>query len=388
MEAEVTTRVAVRPQLLEWARERARLDPDELATRFPQLASWVAGERTPTIRQLEAYAAATYTPFGYFLLPDPPAERVPIPDYRTMADRPVSAPSANLLETINVCLQRQEWYRDHARATGEVPLEFIGSVEPGADVVKTAADIRLALGFDLEDRRRVATWEEALRQFVELAENIGILVMTSGVVLNNTHRPLDLDEFRGFALADPLAPVLFVNGTDTKSGQMFTIAHELVHLWVGQTGVDDAQLSTMDDSGIERWCNQVAAEILVPATAMRDSFDPKSALPAELQRLARRFKVSTLVILRRAFDVGGLSREAFWVAYQEERNRLREIGIRTGAGGNFHYTEAVRVSRRFARALVSSTIEGTTLYRDAFRMLGFRRLETFREFGRTLGVLA
>ncbi len=379
-------RVEVTPQMFTWARARARLDVDDLIRRFPRLADWEAGRAMPTFRQLEAYAKATHAPVGFFMLDTPPVEPVPIPDFRTRDGRPVPAPSANLLDTIYICQARQDWYRDHLRANREDPVSHVSSVRVGADVVATAGVIRDALAFDLDARRRAPTWEDAFRVFIQQAEDAGILVMRSGVVGNNTHRPLDPDEFRGFTLADSLAPVVFVNGADTKSAQMFTLAHELVHVWSGETGLGDEDPRLLDVAGTEAWCDAVAAELLVPAVLMRETFDRTQLLEDEIRRLARRFKVSTLVILRRALDIGALSRAAFWRAYDAELERLRALGDQGAGGGNFHLTEAARVSRRFARAIISSTLEGQTLYRDAFRMLGISKWETFRDFGQTIGV--
>ena len=286
---------------------------------------------------------------------------------------------------VHVCLQRQEWYRDFARRNREEPYVFVGSVTKRADAVKTAARIRSTLGLDLEERRRLPTWTEALRQFIAQTEDAGVLVMCSGVVLSNNRRPLDPAEFRGFALSDDLAPLVFINGADTKAAQMFTLAHELAHIWLGQSAVSDTRPASFPDHEVERWCNNVAAELLVPLDALRSVEDLNTGDPlAEMARLAQHFKVSTLVILRRIHDAGWISRDALWQAYDEELSRLRSIP--RSDGGNFYFTQAVRLSRRFARALVVSTLGGETLYRDAFRMLGVKKLATFHELGRNLGV--
>jgi len=186
-------------------------------------------------------------------------------------------------------------------------------------------------------------------------------------------------------MADELAPLVFINGADTKAAQMFTLAHELAHVWLGQSAVSDAQASLMPEHNVECWCNRVAAELLVPLAVLRDEYQKSAELRGEVDRLARRFKVSTLVILRRIHDAGGLTQEQLWQAYEEELERLRAIP--KGKGGDFYWTQAARVSKRFARALVVSTLEGLTLHRDAFRMLGFSKLETFRQLGRSLGVM-
>jgi Zn-dependent peptidase ImmA (M78 family) len=377
-------RVTIKPELLRWACERAGYAVADLEHRFPQLSAWERKEVQPTLKQVEAFAKATYTPVGYLFLQEPPVEKVPIPDFRTIDNEHVGHPSPDLLDTIYVCQQRQEWYRDYARSTGEKPLPFVGSVSVRDDVAATAARIRTALGFDVNQRRRMPTWTEALRHFIEQADGMGILVMCNGVVHNNNHRHLDPKEFRGFAMADDLAPLVFINGADTKSAQMFTLAHELAHIWIGESAVSDSQPALVPEQAVERWCNRVAAELLVPLAILRSEYNVAAGWRVEAGRLARYFKVSTLVILCRIHDVGGLSRDEFCHAYDEELERLRAIP--KGSGGNFYLTQAARVSKRFAAALVTSTLEGQTLYRDAFRMLGFSKVTTFHELGRSLGV--
>jgi Zn-dependent peptidase ImmA (M78 family) len=379
-------RVEIKPELLRWATERAGLSYAALSRRFPHLPEWDKGTAQPTLKQVEQFAKATYTPVGFLFLPvPPPEEEVPIPDFRTRPAGKTIRPSPSLLETIYICQQRQEWYREFARSMGEEPLAFVGSAGIAHDVVATAEKMRTALGFDVEERRQMSTWIEALRRFIEQADAMGILVMCSGVVLNNNRRHLDPDEFRGFAVADGLAPLVFINGADTKAAQMFTLAHELAHIWLGVSAVSNAQVSTVPDDETESWCNKVAAEMLVPTAVFKRDYRPNAVLRGEVDRLARQFKVSTLVILRRIQDAGGLTEREFWQEYNQELARLRAI-VKPG-GGNFYLTQAARVSKRFARALVVSTLEGQTLHRDAFRLLGFSKLETFRELGHSLGVV-
>lgn len=380
----MSLRIAVKPELLRWACERSGRDLNALNERFEKLPLWLSGQAQPTLKQLEELAKATYTPFGYFFLPAPLDERVPIPDFRTMAGKGAGRPSPNLLEMIYICQQRQDWYRDFARSMGEKPLAFVGSAKLGDDVVDTARKIRDALGFSLETHWRAPTWSDALRSFIACADDAGMLVMCSGVVLNNNTRKLDPEEFRGFALSDPLAPLVFINGSDTKGAQMFTLAHELAHVWLGESGVFDPVAGREPDHKVEQWCNRVAAELLVPLDALRVEYKPASPLPAEIERLARRFKVSTLVILRRIHDAGGLSWDALWEAYETELARI--LARPSGSGGNFHLTTAARVSKRFARALVISTWEGRSSFTEAFSLLGIKKVETFRGLSDSLGM--
>ena len=377
-------RVNIKPEMLNWAYERSGKSADALRKRFPKFDLWNSGEDSPTLKQLEGFAKATYTPVGFFFLQNLPIEVIPIPDFRTVGSGYIGHPSPELLDTVYICQQRQEWYREFVRSTGEKPVPFVGSVSQTNNIEKIAESMRHTLGFDIEARRKMPAWSDALRRFIEQADALGVLVMVSGVVGSNNRRKLDPQEFRGFALADNSAPLVFINGSDTKAAQMFTLAHELAHIWLGQSAVSDAQAVRIPENQIERWCNLTAAELLVPLTALRSEYKKNDKLSDEINRLARYFKVSTLVVLRRIHDAGGITKERFWQAYYEELERLGNLP--SGSGGNFYLTQAARVSKRFARALVVSTLEGQTLHRDAFRMLGFSKLETFRDLGRSLGV--
>ena len=382
------TRAPVRPAMLRWARERAGVgDVEALRGRFPKLADWEAGAVQPTLKQLEAFAKAMHLPIGYLFLPVPPEEPLPIPDFRIMDGRGIRRSSPDLLDMLYAAQERQSWYRDFSQTVRLPEIDFIGSVrldERPGDVARRMAE---TLSFDLAARAACRTWEEALRLFIAQADAAGVLVMVSGVVLSNNHRALNPQEFRGFALADRRAPLVFINGADAKSGQMFTLAHELAHLWLGASAISDAGAAPLAGHRREEvWCNAVAAELLVPLTALREVLLPGELLPQTLARLTRQFKVSGLVVLRRLLDAGALTRPAFDAAWAAERERLSALADAGSGGGDFYRTTLSRVSRRFARALVESTLEGQTLYRDAFRMLGVKKTETFNEIGRRAGV--
>lgn len=376
-------RVDVRPEMLRWARERADASLADLRSRFPKLEAWERGESRPTLKQLESFAKVTFTPFGFFFFPTPPDEPIPIPDLRTMRNARVTRPSVNLLDTIYQCRQRQDWYREYATSAGDDPLAFVGSATLNRAAASVAEDMRRVLRFGVDQRRTSRDWSEALRLFIEHADAAGVLVMCSGTVQNNTHRKLDPQEFRGLALSDPLAPLVFINGADSKSAQMFTLAHELAHVWLGETALSDSSAERNPTDEIERWCNAVAAEVLVPLPLLEAELRASSSLEVEVPRLVRHFKVSSLVILRRLYDVGHIPADAYESVYESELQRI--LALPKGSGGNFHLTQTARVSRRFARALIESTLEGNTLYRDAFRLLGIRKSETFLSYGRSLG---
>ena len=384
----MVVRIKVAPELLHWAVQRAGWDAETVARRAPTLKEWTSGARQPTLKQLERFANDTHTPFGLLFLPTPPVEEMPIPDMRTMGNRATPRPSADLLDTIYLCQSRQEWYRDHAQENLATEREFVGSVTAATAPELVADQIRDILSFDLTERGLFSSWEDALRRLIDRFENIGVLVMVSGIVGTNTHRVLDPQEFRGFALTDPLAPLIFVNGTDTKAAQIFTLIHELAHIWLGKSGVSDAAMTSPPGISDELWCNKVAAEVLVPLAALRVDYrgDTESS---ELERLARKYRVSTLVVLKRLFDATFLDWTAYQTLYQMEYERvLRILATRKAedSGGNYYYTQPLRLSRQFARAVIASTIEGTTTYRDAYRLLGTRKHSTFEGLAAELGV--
>jgi Zn-dependent peptidase ImmA (M78 family) len=379
--------VAVKPELIRWAIDRSGLPLDELEQAFPKLDEWQRGQRLPSFRQLELFATRTMTPLGYFFLDSPPCEKLPISDFRTVGDTPIDRPSPNLIETIQSLQRRQAWMREYVMDDGQEPLEFVGSGKNVKNVVTLAARIRETLGLNVDWAELLASWEAALRTLRDSAERIGILIPTTSVVGLNTHRPLDPQEFRGFVLCDEFVPLIFINANDSKSAQMFTLAHELVHVWIGSDGLFNLIQMMPHSDATEQFCNQVAAEFLVPEHKLRERWKETARGAEPFKMFARIFKVSPVVAARRALDLGLISKTRFFEFYEQDQHefqkrKLEEKKQKKG-GPNFYAVQDNRLGRRFAYAVVRAVREGRLLYREAYRLTDLRG-DTFDQYASLL----
>jgi len=376
--------ISVKPELIRWAIERSGRSIDVLARYFPRIEAWESGEAHPTLRQLETLATKTWTPLGYFFLSEPPEERLPIPDFRTALDTPIRRPSPNLIDTLHTMQRRQSWMRDYLIEMGHERLPFIGSVKASDEVTSVAKIIRRALGVTDGWASRITTWTDALRVLREAAEAVGVLVVINGVVGNDTHRKLNPAEFRGFVLADDYAPLVFINGADARSAQMFTLAHELAHLWIGEGGIFDLPDLQIAGDRREQFCNRVAAEFLVPAVELKRFWAAANRDAEPFQAIAREFKISPIVAARRALDLNLIDRPAFFEFYRayqtDERRRASKA-----KGGDFYLNQNVRLGKRFARAVMLAAKEGRLLYREAYNLTGLHGA-TFDKYAKELGI--
>ena len=369
--------VSVNPDLLRWAIDRSGLPEVDLQSKFPKLDAWLSGDKDPTLKQLEAFAKKTMTPLGYMLLSKPPKEKLPIPDFRTVGDTPIDRPSPNLIDTLHDMQRRQAWMRDYLIEQGHSKLKFVGSAKKTRDVEHVVTAMRATLGLDRADwASQLRTWEDALRFLRGRIEAAGIMVSVCGIVGVNTSRSLDPEEFRGFVLSDPYAPLIFVNGADSKSAQMFTIAHELAHIWVGKDGLFNLPQLMPHDDATEKFCNQVAAEFLVPAENLRERWSKVRREAEPFSYLASKFKVSPLVAARRALDLRLINQVEFFSFYHEYQTawaaRKRKKKEEKKSGGQFYVNQDVRLGKRFAYAVVQAAREGKILYGDAYRLTGLK----------------
>jgi Zn-dependent peptidase ImmA (M78 family)/DNA-binding XRE family transcriptional regulator len=384
----VATEAFITPGLVRWARERVRRSPEEAASRLgvkpEQWEAWESGDRRPTLRQAQALARSLYIPFGYLYLPTPPAEQLPLPDLRTVGDEAPGRPSAELSDVLNDAIRKQSWYREHLEREGSAPLPFIGRYSLDDKIETIAEDIVNTLDISDSVRSQSKDPDQFLRSCVRRVESAGVLVLRSSYVAAHTRRPLTSDEFRGFVISDDLAPLVFINSQDKTVAEVFTLAHEIAHLWFNQSGISNLDYSVpiaQDASKVEARCNRVAAEVLMPAKGFlsrwRDDVDPLSAIGD----LARYYKVSRRAVLKRAYEVGRVN--------SSQRGSLYARIVATtrpprdnGDSGNFYPSVVIRNSRTFTTSLIASVYNGDTSPLDAARLLNVKadKLRSISEY--------
>ena len=360
--------------MLTWAIDRAGYDLHEFTSKMPRVNDWISGKKRPTIKQLEQFSKKVHLPFGYLFLPAPPQEKLPIPFFRTNGDR-VEKVSVNVYDTILLLQQRQDWLRHYLIDNGFEKLGFVGEFSNSDDVIAIVNGLRQVLGLAENWASYFQSWKEALNHLIEVIEDKGIITVFNGVVENNTSRPIEVEECRGFVLVDEFAPFMFVNNADGKAAQMFTIIHELAHIWTGHSaGFDFRKLQPADDA-IEILCDKVAAEFLVP----QGVFNEQWSIAHDFKRLSKFFKVSEIVVARRALDTGKISKKAFFQFYEEYKNREFIKKQNQGPGGDFYATAKKRLSITFASHINNAVKTGQLLYRDAYKLTSMKG-DTFEKF--------
>ena len=377
-----TLQLTLQPAVLQWARERVGFTPEQLAKKLQvkpeRLLEW---ERSGAISlpQAQKLAQRTHTPEGALFLDEPAEDALPIADFRTPGDRPLRRPSPNLLDTVYAMQRRQLWMRDELFLDEAEPLEFVGAFRGSSGPEEIAAGLRQTLQLEPGWAAANPSWAAALRLLRERIEQAGILVFINGIVGNNTHRKLAPDEFRGFVLVDEYAPLIFVNNADYTSAQMFTLAHELAHIFVGAEGVSNFEAYLPAAHATEELCNGVAAEFLIPGAGLRQFWQELEGADEPYHRIAREFKVSVIVAARRALDLKLIDRPAYFGFYREYLADERRKEAHRPGGGDFWNNQNVRLGKRFGAAVARSVQAGRTLYREAYALTGLSG-KTFDKF--------
>lgn len=319
------------------------------------------GQLTPT--QAERFAQLVNVPFGFLFLKAPPGERnTPLPDFRSVQERePLGQEFFDVYDDV---VYKQTWYSEYLQSIEADPIPFIGrySVDK-VNAVGLAKEIRNTLGLRSQLMADLKASDDLYSIVVRLAEKVGVLVFKNGVVGNNTYRPIAVAQFRGFAIVDKYAPAIFINGRDAKAAWLFTLVHELAHLWLGASGVSDA--SPKPNDPVEVLCNATAAEVLVPAEEFLYAWKQlgNDEVESRIALLRARFKVSRLVIARRALDHGLIDPKIYFAEYEAAKRKGDT------SGGNFYSTLSTRNGKRFSDTVAGLAHSGELGLRHAGRLL-------------------
>ena len=366
----------ITPKIIEWARKRNNISIELAASKVgvsaETLYSWEKNWTRPNLRQAKEFARKMYIPLGYLYLSAPPIEKLPLPDFRKVSGSP-KPPSPEFIDVLYDAMRKQDWYREYQELEGAEAASFVGKFSIDNPVEAIARDIRDTIGVNESMRQRAHNWEDFLADFIHCTESKGILVLRQGIVGNNTFRKLNVQEFRGFAISDNIAPLVFINDQDVKVAKIFTLAHEIAHIWIGKSGIsnlDYSKRSTEQESTIDRFCDRIAAETLTPADDFRDYWGLQLTMEENINYLVRRYRVSRFVVLRRAYDLDLITYNdyltnyrAFWEDKHSPKQKERP---------NFDRLFLNRNSSAFTFALLGSTIGGRVSYIDAARLLNIK----------------
>jgi Zn-dependent peptidase ImmA (M78 family) len=352
-----------------WVLSAAELSDDNKA----KLDKWIKGEKAPTFNQLEKFSKETRIPLGYFFLKTPPAEECKLLEYRTVDSGAVQTPSRDLFDTVRQMESVQEWMREYLVGIGAEKIHFVGSINPSGTVLAAAEKVRQILKLSRRWCEKSTSADDSFKILRERINSVGVVVMMNGIVGNNTHRQLNVEEFRAFTLIDEYAPLIFINSTDSKYGKIFSILHELIHIGIGTKSLYNARQGDYQIvNPLETFCNAVTAEVLVPKDLFVDKWNSNvDDVNTKIAALSTHFRCSRLVIARRALDLHFIEDEYYAIVSKEAKKGFARK--ESGGGGDYYKTQATRIDHRFLFALESSVREGRTLYTDAFRLTNTNR---------------
>lgn len=357
-------RVHINPEILENAVLRTGKTIDDCIKVDAALAAWLEGKKVPTFKQLESFSKKYHIPFGYLFLEKLPVEETPIPVFRKGKD--AKKFNLNVYDTVLLMQKRQDWLSEYLEQNEFDVLPYVGAYKSKKvnEIVTGIYDLlKLKKGW----AENTTNHQNALNILTERIEDIGIIVSFNSIVGNNSHRKIEVEECRGFALVNDYAPFIFVNSGDSKAAQVFTIIHEMAHILVGFSAGYGIEHPWRVENEDEQLCDRIAAEFLVPADLLQEDWKAKNTFVD----IAKKYKVSVLVTARRALDCNLITKDDFLRFY---RSYKANIHLKTGnsPGGDFYRTALKRISKTFAIHINNAVKSNRLLYRDAYMLTGLQ----------------
>lgn len=362
-------RVPVKKEVWIWAIKESQRDEEEIFVRFPKMNKWISGEENPTFKQLEAVADYLKVPFGYMFLENPPKDDVMEIEFRSINNK-LSKMSKNLKDTIMEMDRRRNWMSDYRKNLGwdklEIIVKFNNSKSKG--VLDNALLAKKLLNLEENWYETEKSFDDAYKFLRKKLEEVGILVMQSGVVGMNNYRRLDINEFRAFVLYDDVSPLIFINNNDSKAGKIFSLVHEYIHVLFEQ---EDLFLDEdMDDrKGNEAYINDITAEFLMPKEHIYRLWNKDKEVREQIDELSKLFKVSRLALSIKLRNLSLIDSKTVEMIRNESIKDF-EVRGKESEGGDFYKNFHAKISPVFTEAVIRSADAGEISYTDAFRLLG------------------
>ena len=374
----------IRTSVINWACDRIGVPYSDISKKngLKNLAKETNGVVKLTMKQLEVLSHILRYPLFYLMLDEPveKLDRLPIDDFRTINGKEAQT-SIDLYEQIDFCKAQQDWFIDYVKENAIEPFEYISKFTIKDNPEIAGHIIRNLIGISNITSNKTNEFYKKLKKNIE---DQYILVFTSKVLKNTTHR-LSISEFRGYALTDKYAPLIFINGNDSINAQIFTLCHELGHICLGISGISDVSLKNKRTT--EKWCNNFAASILMPSEKISQDFKKYNYLNDFLEYSINKYHVSLNAIIIRLYSLNLITKAEFetqWkkaeMIYENYLNSLQEKRKEGSSNGDYYKTAASRLSSLFTRAIIASTSVGATTFREASHLLGFSSVNTYDSF--------
>ncbi len=355
----------ITPNVLKWARESARMTEETAAAKVSvsaeKLKEWEAGTNQPTIKQAQTLAKAYKRPFALFFLPEIPRDFQPLQDFRSNDSKALGTGSIFIIREIQ---QKQAWISDSNEENNEPKVPFVGKFSINDNPINVAKDILNTLGINPTNY----TNDNPIKEWIDKAESNGVFISRTSFI--HSRLKLDSDELQGFAIADPYAPFVFINSDDWNAPQLFTLVHELAHIWIAATGISnniEPDLKHKDKlNPVELFCNEVAANALIPSEVINNIPTTVFNSAREVFNASKKLGISSFAFLVRALNLKLISFDSYKelkksadIEYRaflkrEEEKKAKQKAQEKKGGPNYYLLQLNKNSRLFTQTVLDA----------------------------------
>lgn len=356
----VVTRIGINPDVLRFHIANSRVPLEIIKSKESNIELFLNGKKDPTFNQISNIAKLIKVPTGLLLINKIIETEVKDLKFRTLNSDNVEGFSPELRDSIKEMQLKQDFLREEI----ESELDFIGKFSSHDNYMDVVMEIRKYLDLPVnfyEDKK-----QDDFAYLRKKVNDIGIFVFLNGKVKDNSHRPLNIDEFRGFVLSDNRAPIIFINQIDSNNGKKFTLIHELVHLFIDEDEIFNLiEKKDYTYDPLEYFVNKVTAEILVPREKIIQSEE------FNISDLSKKFKVSKFVVARRLYDLNVINKKKYENIVAELNSELDDFKkVKKTNGGNYNNNLKFRMDKPFVNYVENAINSNKISYTEAFNILG------------------